>query len=386
MALFKNNTTVDTPFDNYKERQEERDRLLVGHVPESPIYMSQEAVFFLVSVVMSLYQKCLLVKDGLIWSLVVVLVVLFWSFTVRYFVPKNNLFWNVVTNSIYIFVVNIGVVFLLNLVLGVRTNPIDYVILTPFVIGFSAVTYTSHTEDYFDYKEDVLWPTVRSVVLMIIVCVICHFFNISQSFVAILLAGIGLLIMSRIFSWINKREFLFSPMPAYSIFRSVPNKNPLAFVRFFSYRLLILVGLVIASAISVIMCKIGKMQGYNFSFLTVLIFAIVGAIIIMVSDLIPFLKLEKHNSSKVSRRMKYFEYPLICAFMTFPFVSDFSYIKLLAYIIFVLILSTMFSGLMISIPRRLLFTRRVKLASGAPAILIALSLLDMVIRLLFVLY
>ena len=72
--------------------------------------------------------------------------------------------------------------------------------------------------------------------------------------------------------------------------------------------------------------------------------------------------------------------------MIFPFVCDFSYIKLIAYIILVLILSTMFSGLMISIPRRLLFTRRVKLASGAPAILIALSLLDMVIRLLFVLY
>lgn len=386
MALFKKNTTVDTPFDNYKERQEEQNRLLVDHIPESPIYMSQEAVFFMVSIVMSIFHNALDVKSCLIWSAITVVVIGIWSFTVRFIAPKKNMLGNVIINTVYILLMNIGIVIGMSYLFKMEFKPFDVIALVPLALGLSIVSHGFQTEDYFDYKEDVLWPTLRSIITILLISAICDFLEVKQSFVVIILEGIAILAMSKFLSVINKREFLFSPVPAYSIFRSVPNRNPYAFVRFFIYRAILLFVLLVAGVACIVLCKIGDMYEFKLSAFTPIVVAIVLAIYIAIVDMIPFFKSERKSTSRVARYMKYYEYPLICAFMAFPFINEYSILKTVVYIIFLVGLDIMFSSFVISIPRRLLFTRRVKVASGVPAILIALGLLDMVMELLFMIY
>lgn len=386
MGLFNKNTTVDTPFDNYKERQEEQQRLLVNHVPESPVYMSQEAVIFMVSVVMAVFQKCTEIKSGIIWVLATVAVVFLWSVTIRFILPKKNMLVHVFANTMYVLIMNAGIVIGLYYLLKMEVKPTDYFLLIPLALGFSILSYGFHSDDYFDYQEDILWPTVRTTITMLLVTTICHFIGITQHFVVIVFAGIILLLMSKLLSKLNKREYLFSPVPAYSIFRSIPNRNTVAFVRFFLYRALLFVVLMATAIICLIVCRVALNYGFDVSMFSTFIVVIILSIVVVIIDFIPFFKEETKSKSRTARIMKYIEIPLLSAFMAIPVINNYEHIKFGVYVLFLVALEVLFSGLVIALPRRLLFTRRVKVSSGAPAMLIALALIDMVVELLFVIY
>lgn len=386
MSLFKNNKTVDTPFDNYKERQEERERLMVDHVPESPVYMTQEAVFFMVSIVMSLFQKTLSIGEGSLWTLVTFLVILIWSFTVRLFVPKRNMLLNVFINTLFVLLSNIGVVVLLGSFTTLGIVPTDTLVLMPLGIGFSILSYEFHSEDYFDYKEDLLWPSLRTLGLMIVVSALCDVLGIKVYFVSILLSSLLMLFMSRVISLINKREFLFAPLPAYSVFKSVPSKHPLSFVRYFSYRIYLVISMVVASIVTIIVQNISVSKGIDIKWFIGILVAVVMFIFLLIADFIPFFKSEFRSASKLARYIKYYEFPVLCVLLTYGISCGYSYIRLGVYVIVLVLIDILFTGFLISLPRRLLITRRCKYLSGAPAILMTLALLVMVVNILFMLY
>lgn len=386
MALFGNNTKVDTPFDNYKERQEERQRLLVGHVPPSPIYMSQEAVFFLVSIVMCLFQKCFTIKDAAIWSVAVVIVVGLWSVTMRFFISKADMLINVFLNTFFVLTCNLGIVWLINILLKMPVTLSDYVTLSPLALGFMMISYEFHAEDYFDYREDVLFPTIRGIISTMVVAVICHFFMIQLSFFTVLLSALVLLLMSRVESLIYKRDYLYAPVPPYSAFKSVPNKEPMAFLRFFSYRIILFIAMIVASIVSIIVTMIGERINFALDRFNGLLVAVVMIIFIAIVEFIPFFKSERKNRSRNARFMRYYEYPFICAAVCVGLGMNIPLWKYGIYLLFIVLLDLYVAGYMISLPRRLLFTRKNKYYSGAPAILVNISLLVMVINLLFMIY
>ena len=338
MAVFKNNKTIDTPFDNYKERQEERDRLMVDHVPESPVYMTQEAVFFMVSIVMSLFQKTLTIGEGSLWTLTVFLVIMIWSFTVRLFVPKKNMIWNVLVNVLFVLLANIGAVVVLGSFTTLRINPADTLIMMPLGIGFSILSYEFHDEDYFDYKEDLLWPSLRTLAVMIVVSALCDVMGIRVYFVAVLFAALLVLFMSRVVSMINRREFLFAPLPAYSVFKSVPSKHPVSFVRFFAYRIVLVISMLVASISLVIIIRVTSARGIDIKWFAGIIVAVIMFVFLLIANFVPFFKSEFKSTSKLARYIKYYEFPVLCALLTNGILSGYSYLKLGMYILILLLL------------------------------------------------
>ena len=87
----------------------------------------------------------------------------------------------------------------------------------------------------------------------------------------------------------------------------------MAFLRFFSYRIILFASIIVASIVAMIVTLIGEKIGFALDIFNGLIVSVVIIIFIAVVEFIPFFKSERKNRSRNARFMRYYEYPFICA-------------------------------------------------------------------------
>lgn len=392
MAIYGKKTRVDTPFDDYKRRSAEPAGVHVGRSKAAPFYMNNRSVIFLVGVVLSLAMKCENIFEFSLWSVVLLLMILFWSFTVRLFVPHKNIMANILVNFLYVVLWGLGYSFLIRY-LGsklpydmVRLNlelVYDMHYLTPMAISFSSVS--RYEEERPDFGWNVLFPAFTGVAVMIVTTLVSMLFHITKGFMAIMEAALLLMLVSVILSAIRKHGVYFAAKTQYDIFTAVPDKDPSEFGKFVLNKLFLFIscGLTVAICEAAVIFLSGKFDIRIV--MPALIALILGGFVALISK-IPFLGSKDHGPGDIRYLIRYYEYPAISALLSLPFASDYPYIKLAVYIALIILADSLITGLIVALPRRLIFSNRNGNSSGAPAILLTISLIVMVGTVFFVIY
>ena len=390
MAISGKNTKVDTPFDNYKERSKEPDGIHVGRVSAAPFFLGQKAVIFLVGIVLTLSMKCESFGSFFSWSALLALMILIWSFSLRLFVPQRNLCLNIFLNFIYVTLFGIGYSYLASsfmaevpaLLTGNLISVADMYYLTPMAIAFAVMC--DHEYERPNFKWNILLPTGVGMGAMLLATVICKIAGVTKGFVSIMLASLILFILSYVLSALLKHGVYFSPAPQHNIFTDVPIREPLEFRKFMTFKLILT--LLSFFAVSVAgLCLNMIPAKYGLELFSPLIVALIfGGSMFLVFKLPMF----KSNEEKKELRdlVRYYEYPVVSVFVSIPLSGNFSYLKYAIYILLVVCADILLTGLIISIPRRLILSNRSRNTEGAPAILLIISLIVMVGTVFFVIY
>ena len=397
MALFGKNTRVDTPFDNYKERSKEPDGIHVGRSGAADFYLNSKAVIFLVAVILSLSMKCEMLGECLMWAIVLLVMIFLWSVTVRFFVPHKNVMANIVINFAYVVLFGMGYSFAIRygashlnafLPAGTLRDNLQLVYdmhyLTPMAIAFSVVTHYEYERPDFTWM--VLLPTGIGLGVMIVTSFFLDIFNITKGFVAIMIAALLLMLISGILTMIRKHGVYFAPPNQYNIFTDVPVKKTYEFRRFAMSKLL----LTVSAVSSVVICEILVFftRRYNFDlrpFIPIVMALLLGGFTALIG-FIPFIREACTDSFDIRYYIRYYEYPAISALLSLPFSGSYPYFKLLMYIVIICLSDAFITGLLVSFPRKVIFADRNKSTTGAPAMLLTISLIVMVGTIFFVIY
>lgn len=394
MAVFGKNTRVDTPFDDYKERSAETDGFHVGRASAASFYMSIKSVVFLVGIILSICMKCENIGSCLVWSSVVFVMVILWSFTVRFFVPHKNLMANIIINLLYVTLFGIAYSystryigkFLTSDYIGMNLELVyDLHYLTPMAIAFSSVSHYEYERP--DYSWTVLFPTGVGIAVMFFSSLILDILDVTKGFAAILLAAIILMVLSFILSAINKHGVYFAPPPQYDIFSVVPIKEQFEFRRFVLNK----IALLLASAVSVSISLTGVhflgVYGQYLRYMMPAVMALLLGGLVAVIGKIPFLQEPNVDEFDIRYYLRYYEYPAISAFLSLPFaVEHMGLIKLVIYLFLLVLADSVITGLLVSLPRRTIFVNKNPSTTGAPSILLIISLFVMVGTIFFVIY
>lgn len=391
MAVIGKNNRVDTPFDNYKERSKEPDGIHVGRVSAAPFFFGQKAVIFMVGVVLSLAMKCEDLRSFAPWTLVLFLMIGLWSCTVRLFVPRKNLMLNCLVNFIFVLFFGIGYTYAVKNLGGRFADLLHYNLvsiydmyyLTPMAIAFAVMS------DYVDerpgFKWNILIPTGIAAGTMLLTTSICQLLQITKGFVSIMFAGLILFAASYILSAFLKRGVYFAPAPQYDIFNDVPIREPHEFRKFvFSKLFLTLFAFFSVTVTGTVLHFLGQRAQDLKLFIPLFIALLMGGMMLLVFRL-PLYR-DSADSFELRNLVRYYEYPVICTFISFPFAVDFSNAKFAAYIFLVMLADFLLTGFIVSIPRRLILSNRSRNTTGAPAILLIISLIVMVGTVFFVIY
>ncbi|MBO7450763.1 MAG: hypothetical protein J6U54_10370 [Clostridiales bacterium] len=397
MAFFGKNTRVDTPFDNYKERSKEPDGIHVGRSGAADFFLNSKSVIFLVGVILSLSMKCERLGECMMWAVVLLVMIMLWSVTVRFFVPHKNMMGNIVINFVYVVLFGLGYTFAIKYGVAYKSNLVpdealrynlqlvyDMHYLTPMALAFSAASRYEYERP--DFGWIVVLPTGLGLGIMLATSLILDLFNITKGFVAILIASLLLMLVSGVLTVIKKHGVYFAPPPQYNIFTEVPVKKEYEFRRFVLSKALLMV-----SAISsVVICEILVFfsKRYNFDlrpFIPIVMALLLGGFTALIG-LIPFIKEACTDSFDIRYYIRYYEYPAISALLSIPFSGSYPYFKLLMYIVIFCMSDAFITGLLVSFPRKVIFADRNKCTTGAPAMLLTVSLIVMVGTIFFVIY
>ena len=392
MALTGKNDRVDTPFDNYKERNREPGGFHVGRSSAAPFFLSQKSVIFLVGVVLTLCMKCENPMSFAAWTLVVFLMTMVWSVTIRLLPPFKNLMLNVFCNTLFVFLFGIGYSFLaeygMHFIGGVFTGNLaqiyDMYYLTPMAISFSVACDREGDRPNFNWT--VLFPTLIGIGVMLLTTLICSGLGITKGFVSIMFASLILFVLSYFLSIISKHGVYFAPAPQYDIFTDVPIRKPNEFRRFILTKLFLFMFSVISVTVTIFALKFASGYGIKLDRYVPLIIAVILGAFMFISLKSPTISGTDPFDFELRNLVRFYEYPAVCTFLSLPFAASYSPLKLCIYIILVILADIMLTGLIISMPRRLILSNRSMNTTGAPAILLTISLIVMVGTVFFVIY
>ena len=392
MAIFGKNTRVDTPFDDYKKRSEAPGGIQVGRSKAAPLYLNNKSVIFLVGVILSLAMKCESVLECVAWAGVIFVMILFWSVTVRFFVPHKNMTANMIINYIYVVLFGLAYSYLLKYVdskipldaFRLNLESIyDMHYLTPMALAFSAVSRYDYDRPEFGWN--ILLPTGLGFFVMLITSLTLGLLHITKGFVAIMEASLLLMLISVILSLFYKHGVYFSAPPQYNIFTAVPNRDVTELGKFVINKI-VLFGV---SLVSITVCiLLNRFVGSRFPirFFDPLIMALLLGGFLAIVNLIPYLTRRVGVRNDIRDFIRFYEYPAISTFLSLPLAGEYPYFKLLVYIVLLTAADALITGLVVAIPRRLIFSNRNSSTTGAPAILLIISLIVMVGTIFFVIY
>ena len=394
MAVFGKNTRVDTPFDNYKERSKEPGGFHVGRSKAAAFYMSTKSIIFLIGIVLSICMKCESIGSCLIWSSVVFLMVILWSFTIRFFVPHKNMMANIIINFLYVVLFGLAYSystryigkFLTSEYIGMNLELVyDLHYLAPMALAFSSVSHYEYERP--DYNWTILFPTGIGIAVMFFSSFILEILGVTKGFAAILLAALFLLILSLILSAIYKHGVYFAPPPQYDIFSNVTCKERFEFRRFVLNKAILFFVSVLSVAIGIIGVRLLGSNGHYLRYFMPAVMALLLGGFVAIMDKIPALQDTNIDEFDIRYYIRYYEYPAISTFLSIPFATDHFFIpKLIIYIALLILADSVITGLLISLPRRTLFVNKNPSTSGAPSILLIISLFVMVGTIFFVIY
>ena len=392
MAVYGKKTRVDTPFDDYKKRSEAPGGIQVGRSKAAPLYMNNKSVIFLVGIILSLAMKSESILECVAWAGVIFIMVLFWSVTVRFFVPHKNITANIIINFLYVVLFGLGYSYLLRYIGGKIPTDVfrlnqesiyDMHYMTPMALAFCAVSRYDYDRPEFGWN--ILLPTGLGFVVMFITSLTLGLLHITKGFVAIMEASLLLMLFSVIMSLFYKHGVYFSAPPQYNIFTAVPNKDITEFWKLVINKL----ALFGASVISVVICIVlDRFLGNRFPirYFDPLIMAILLGGFLALINAIPYLTRRVGVRNDIRDFLRFYEYPAISTLLSLPLAGDYPYPKLFIYIVLLIAADALITGLVVSIPRRLIFSNRNSSTTGAPAILLVISLIVMVGTTFFVIY
>ncbi len=381
MTLYGKKTIVDTPFDDYSARQEEKlAQLKVARVQKNCM-MTYESVVFMASLAVTIGINADVFSKFVIWLAFVAVVFFFWLYTLRYVCQKMSPQFSFLINSVY--VTTLGTVAQLCYPLYAKyiddcfaNDTLFAFKIAPIAIAMTVLSIKSTTTgEKLNVNKEVIKPMSYTILLMLPISAICNTLHETKAFFTYFLFAIFSYVFCVIYSKYNKCNFLFSSENEL-LFSEMPSPS-IRFVSTFIFdRLKSSAAVIVALALSFATINISK------NFLDIDLSPYALALIYLFTSIICVI-----FASIARQRYSFLEICYLCMLFSLPiFGVSITIPQFIGYSFIIIIGNASVIGILKALPRRFISSKRPLHVKGVPFIFLVISIIYMVAGVVFMVY
>ncbi len=372
MGIFGKRDTYDSPFDDYKLRNGIHTKDKPSGIPSFDLSFSGALLMILSVVTLSFELSS--TDNILLCSLLYLVVLFFWFFSIRFIMTARFPALNFMVNSICF----CGVGFCLKHFLNFNIGMNNAIFLIPLILGLSIAASEERKKDKkTDFCiKNYLIPVAVAAFYVTLDAWLMNLINRREVFIVVLLASAEIMLTSYIASKVSDKLVVFCGGRLADVY-DIPQNSKSDSLRFLSARIIDLAYYLLGfTAFLFIYSSFGKVLPFEISEIIVLIFFSVYGILAELID-------RKDESPFAFSCSQYMIY-ILAAIQIFLFRQDYirqlSVVSAIVYCLMGFLIYVLFLALATTYKRRLLFADINQHARGVPHYLLLIGIILMIIN------